>query len=62
MLGGLVGNLLLPRLADGAGLPAGLLAGAGAMLLLAVVSPRPAAPDPGAAGSPRPDRVAAGHG
>ncbi|RBY75631.1 MFS transporter [Blastococcus sp. TF02-09] len=38
MLGGLVGNLLLPRLAEGAGLPAGLLAGAGSMLLLAVVS------------------------
>jgi MFS family permease len=38
MLGGLLGNLLLPRLADVAGLPAGLLAGAGAMLLIAAVS------------------------
>lgn len=50
MLGGLVGNLLLPRLADGAGLPAGLLAGAGALLLLAAVSlglrPRPDAAVP----------------
>jgi MFS family permease len=61
MLGGLVGNLLLPRLADGAGLPAGLLAGAGAMLLLAVVSVG-LRPGSGRTGSPRPDRVAAGHG
>ncbi len=38
MVGGLLGNLLLPRLADSAGLPVGLLAGGGAMLLLAVVS------------------------
>jgi MFS family permease len=38
MVGGLLGNLLLPRLADSAGLPVGLLAGAGAMLLLAVIS------------------------
>jgi hypothetical protein len=38
MVGGLLGNLLLPRLADTAGLPAGLLAGAGGMLLLTVVS------------------------
>ena len=61
MLGGLAGNLLLPRLADDAGLPAGLLAGAGAMLLLAVVSPG-LRPGSGPAGSPPPDRVAAGHG
>lgn len=61
MLGGLVGNLLLPRLADGAGIPAGLLAGAGAMLLLAVVSPG-LRPGSRPAGSRRPDRVAAGHG
>ena len=38
MVGGLLGNLTLPRLADAAGLPAGLLAGAGGMLLMAVVS------------------------
>lgn len=38
MVGGLVGNLLVPRLADTAGLPAGLLAGAAAMLLMALVS------------------------
>jgi hypothetical protein len=38
MVGGMLGSLLLPRLADIAGLPAGLLAGAGAMLLLAGVS------------------------
>jgi len=38
MIGGLLGNLLLPRLADSAGLPAGLLAGAAGMLLMAVVS------------------------
>jgi MFS family permease len=38
MVGGMLGNLLLPRLADSAGIPAGLLAGAGGMLLLAVVS------------------------
>ena len=61
MLGGLVGNLLLPRLADGAGLPAGLLAGGGAMLLLAVVS-LGLRPGSGPAGSRGPDRVAAGHG
>jgi MFS family permease len=61
MLGGLVGNLLLPRLADGAGLPAGLLAGAGALLLLAVVS-LGLRPGSGPAGSRGPDRVAAGHG
>ncbi|MGY1754622.1 MFS transporter [Blastococcus sp. SYSU D01042] len=51
MLGGLLGNLLLPRLADGAGLPAGLLAGGAAMLVLAAVSPglrgRPGAEGPG---------------
>ncbi|MGY1803690.1 MFS transporter [Blastococcus sp. SYSU D00922] len=38
MVGGLLGNLVLPRVADTAGLPAGLLAGAAGMLLLAVVS------------------------
>jgi hypothetical protein len=38
MLGGIVGNLTLPRLADAAGLSAGLLAGAVGMLLVAVVS------------------------
>jgi hypothetical protein len=61
MLGGLLGSLLLPRLADGAGLPAGLLAGAGALLVLAVVclGLRARAGD---AGSLPPDRVAAGHG
>ena len=61
MLGGLLGNLLLPRLADGAGLPAGLLAGAAGMLVLAVVSVA-LHPGSGDAGSRRPDRVAAGHG
>jgi MFS family permease len=39
MVGGLVGNLVLPRLAESAGLATGLLAAAGGMLLLAVVSP-----------------------
>jgi hypothetical protein len=38
MVGGMLGSLLLPRLADIAGLPAGLLPGAGGMLLLAGVS------------------------
>jgi hypothetical protein len=38
MLGGTLGNLLLPRLAAVGGLPAGLLAGAGGMLLIAAVS------------------------
>jgi hypothetical protein len=38
MLGGGLGSLLLPRLADAAGLPAGFLAGAAALLLIAVVS------------------------
>ncbi|SOE02542.1 MFS transporter [Blastococcus haudaquaticus] len=38
MVGGILGNLLLPRLADSAGLPTGLLAGAAGMLLLALVS------------------------
>ena len=38
MIGGLIGNLTLPRLADEAGLPAGLLAGAVGMLLVALVS------------------------
>lgn len=38
MLGGVCGSLTLPRLADAAGPPAGLLAGAGALLVLAVVS------------------------
>lgn len=38
MLGGLLGNLLVPRLAEDAGLPAGLTVGAAAMLLVAVVS------------------------
>ena len=38
MLGGLLGNLLVPRLAEDAGLPAGLTAGAAAMLLVAVAS------------------------
>ncbi len=54
MLGGLLGNLLLPRLADGAGLPAGLLAGAAGMLLLAVVSPGLRARRDAAAPSDRP--------
>ncbi|SOC46455.1 Predicted arabinose efflux permease, MFS family [Blastococcus aggregatus] len=38
MLGGMLGSLTIPRLADGAGLPTGLLAGAGGMLLLALLS------------------------
>ncbi|MGY1693796.1 MFS transporter [Geodermatophilus sp. SYSU D00814] len=38
MLGGGLGSLLLPRLADAAGLPAGFLAGAVAVLLIGVVS------------------------
>ncbi|SDE83580.1 Predicted arabinose efflux permease, MFS family [Blastococcus fimeti] len=38
MLGGMLGSLTVPRLADGAGPPAGLLAAAGAMLLVALVS------------------------
>jgi MFS family permease len=61
MLGGLSGNLLVPRLAEVAGPPAGLLAGAGAMLVLAAVSLglHARADD---AGSRSPDRVAAGHG
>ncbi|WP_167760867.1 MFS transporter [Geodermatophilus sp. DF01_2] len=56
MLGGLLGNLLLPRLAEAAGTPAGLLAGAAAMLLVAVLSVglRP--------GTPGASRVAALHG
>ena len=60
MVGGLAGNLTLPRLAESAGLPTGLLAGAGGMLLLAVVclglrarpvpvGPADAAPGPRAA-------------
>lgn len=61
MLGGMLGSLLVPRLADLAGLPAGLLAGAGAMLVLAAVSLglRARSAD---TGSHTPDRVAAGHG
>jgi MFS family permease len=38
MVGGMLGSLLLPRLADIAGNPAGILAGAGAMLLVAAAS------------------------
>jgi MFS family permease len=53
MLGGLLGNLLLPRLTDLGGPPAGLLAGAVGMLVLAAVSlglpGRPRAGDPGPA-------------
>lgn len=45
MLGGMLGSLLLPRLAEAAGNPAAFLAAAGALLLIAVVSfglrPRP---------------------
>ncbi|SFE91583.1 MFS transporter [Blastococcus tunisiensis] len=58
MVGGILGNLLLPRLAGSAGLPAALLAGAAGMLLLAVVSlglrPRPgeAGPSEAAAAAP----------
>ena len=38
MLGGVLGSLLVPRLAEAAGYPAGFLAGAGALLLIAGVS------------------------
>ncbi len=39
MSGGLLGNLLLPRLAEVAGTAAGLLAGAAAVLVIALLSP-----------------------
>lgn len=61
MTGGLVGNLVLPRLAELGGPPTGLLAAAGAMLVLAVVSVGLRL-RPEEAGSHRPLRVAAGHG
>jgi MFS family permease len=38
MLGGMLGSLLVPRLAEAAGYPAGFLAGAAALVLLGVVS------------------------
>jgi MFS family permease len=38
MLGGMLGSLLIPRLAEAAGYPAGFLAGAAALVLLGVVS------------------------
>jgi MFS family permease len=48
MVGGGLGSLLVPRLAEAAGNPAGFLAGAGALLLVVVVSLglRPRAGDP----------------
>jgi MFS family permease len=48
MLGGMLGSLLIPRLAEAAGYPAGFLAGAAALALIAVVSLglRPARPAP----------------
>jgi MFS family permease len=62
MVGGLAGNLALPRLAESAGLPAGLLAGAGGMLLMAVVA-LGLRPRPGEAGSrDRPAQVPARRG
>jgi hypothetical protein len=61
MLGGVLGSLLVPRLADATSLPAGLLAGTGAMLLVAVVSLGLRARSVGAGSHPAP-RVAAGHG
>ncbi|MBN1091936.1 MFS transporter [Blastococcus sp. TML/M2B] len=64
MLGGVLGSLVVPRLADATSLATGLLAGTGAMLLVAVVSLglRPEDPGPGAPGGgqsrhdPRPRR------
>ncbi len=64
MAGALGGSLLVPRLVEAAGIPAGFWAAAGALLLVALVSLRlrprhsgPRTPDtPAAAG------VAAGHG
>jgi hypothetical protein len=46
MLGGLLGSLLLPRLAEAAGYPAAFLATAGGLVLMAVASLwlRPARP------------------
>jgi hypothetical protein len=38
MLGGMLGSLLVPRLAEAAGYPAGFLAGAAALVVLGVVS------------------------
>jgi sugar phosphate permease len=38
MLGGMLGSLLIPRLAEAAGYPAGFLAGAAALVLLGLVS------------------------
>ncbi len=61
MLGGVLGSLLLPLLAESAGSPAGLLAGAGAMLLVAGVS-LGLRHRPDDAGSHPRDRVAAVHG
>jgi MFS family permease len=48
MLGGMLGSLLIPRLAESAGYPAGFLAGAAALALIAVASLglRPAHPAP----------------
>jgi sugar phosphate permease len=59
MLGGLLGSLVLPRLAEVAGNPAGLLTSAVAALLIALVSLglRPHRP-----GTPGTTRVAALHG
>ncbi|MGY1682560.1 MFS transporter [Geodermatophilus sp. SYSU D01176] len=59
MLGGLLGSLALPRLAEAAGTPAALLAAAGAALLVAVVS---SGLRPGRPGTPAPPGVAARHG
>lgn len=63
-VGALTGSLLLPRLAEAAGLPAGFWAAAGALLLVALVSLglRPARTGPRPPGTAAATRVAADHG
>ncbi|SDO71489.1 MFS transporter [Geodermatophilus sp. DSM 45219] len=63
-VGALTGSLLLPRLAESAGLPAGFWAAAGALLLVALVSLglRPGRTGPRPSGTAAATRVAADHG
>jgi predicted MFS family arabinose efflux permease len=63
-VGALAGSLLLPRLAEAAGLPAGFRAAAGALLLVALVSLglRPRRSGAHSPGTPAAAGVAAGHG
>jgi hypothetical protein len=60
----IAGGLLVPRLVEAAGIPAGFSAAAGALLLVALVSLRlhPGHSGPQTPGTPAAAGVAAGHG